>query len=1300
MNDSLPFSLSQREVWLDHRAHPGSPHLNIGGCCFLDGPLDRHRLEEALTRLVKESDALRLRPLPEGGQRLMERIDRVMEFHDLSDADHPAGPSEAIRQWWREAFRRPFSLEGDGPPWRVVLLRAGERRHGVMIQFHHLVMDGWGTSRVFQRWAEIYNALDAGKSPPPTDDSGYLRFIDESRAYDGSNAFHKDAAYWRERLPTPPPPLIEARHSADHDGPPPARLHTHLLPRDLYDRLERFAEGQGASVYHLFLAALVLYYGRVTGRRELVIGVPSLNRGGRRYKRTLGMFVGVLPLGVELPDDGNVGQLLREVGAALRGAYRHARYPLSALGRDLELIRHGRDRLFDLLLSFERQDYAVRFGEATLTEARQLFTGTARYPLALTVCEFHRDQPVELVLEASADAFAEGEPELLGRRLHHLLEAMTVAPETPLASLDPLPAEERLQLIDGVHAEVPQHASITPFITAFEHQAALRPEAVALLWEGGRLDYGELNRRANRLAHQLRTLGVERERIVAVAMERAPETVAALLAVAKAGGAFLPLDPDAPRERLADILQQSGAAALLTQRRWLRRLDGLHPRTVALDDDGGPLLERSLGDDSPTTPPAPNDLAYLLFTSGSTGRPKGVMIEHAALARRLAWLARAFAVTPADRSGQTTQLTFDPALIELLLPLTHGAAVALPPPGRQSAETLVRFAVEQGVTFIAFVPSTLSRFLTAAEGVEGLRLRVACSGGEALPPALAERFARRTGGRLFNVYGPTEATIFATAWACEPLTEGASPPVGRPVDDSRVYVLDEHLNPTPTGVSGEIFIGGGALARGYLGHPDLDAEAFLPDPFVAGGRLYRSGDLGYWGVDGNLHFVGRRDRQLKLRGYRIEPGEIEALLTAHPAVEAAAVQVVGDGERRALHAWVASANDHGLSSRELKKGLRQALARRLPDYMLPRGITLLPSLPEGAGGKIDYAALPTPKTTRENPAKRCASPRTPLERRLLALWEEVLEQRPLGIHDHFFERGGDSLAAITLLSGIDALSGRRNPLSLLTEHPSVAELAAALADTLGSRSLLVPLGDRDEGAPLYLAASGHGDALRLSPLADALDGAFSLRMLQPPLDGKEGEVLSIDGLAERYAELIQERALKEGAPPPLLAGFSIGGLAALETARRLGERGVPFRGLVLLDTAYPHWLMRRALPWRFSAWLVRNLRLQELTMNGRRLGSLFDDPGLNGQVRALRRFRPRPYHGPTTLIVSSGLSRWERWIFGPWEKLLGEEFTKHRVTGLHGTIFTSENVGELARLLRELETATHPTSPANEKRAL
>lgn len=1275
VGEGLALSLSQHEVWLDQRAWPGSAHLNIGGGAFLLGGLDVPRLREALALLVAEQDALRLAPLADGTQRLLSHVAPRLEIVDVG---HEADPLEAMRRWWHARMAEPFALDGT-PPWRMALLRAHDSLHGLTIQFHHLVMDGWGTSLVMQRWSALYNALESGEAPAPPTHRPYRQFVEESQAYRGSAAFARDAAFWRAQFPEAPAPLIERRHGRTHaPALPPARLAAQRLARPEYDELKAFAQLNGSSAFNLMLCALALYFARTTGRSDIVVGVPSLNRSGQRFRETLGMFVGVFALRVQVLCGMTVGQLIAAVGSAMRAALRHPRYPLSELARELQMIRNGRDGLFDVLLSFERQDYAVSFGAADLVDSRQLFSGAARFALGVTVCEFHADQDLELVLEGSAACFADGEMDLLGRRLWTLARSLMDAPGALVSDVPILPAEEQWALLQGLHKDVAQHDVTRSFVALFEHQAALRPDATALVWNGGSMDYAVLDRRANQLAHRLVALGAARDRVVALAVERSADMVLAVLATAKSGAAFLPLDTDAPLARLADILAESGAVALLAPPHQRDRLGGLHPQTLWLEADA-PLADAH--DPGPPAVPAPGDLAYVLFTSGSTGRPKGVMVEHATLSRRLAWLARTYAVDWHDRSAQATQLTFDPSLIELLLPLSHGASVALPPPGRVLPDALPAFAAAHGVTIMAFVPSTLSRFLDAAREQPGLRLRVACCGGEVLPPELAGRFVAETGARLFNVYGPTETAIFATAWECERRDDahgnanaGADTPlpVGRPVDDTRIYVLDADLRPLPFGVTGEIYIGGEAVARGYLNRPDLNAEAFLADPFRPGGRMYRTGDRGWLGSEGNLHFVGRQDRQVKLRGYRIELGEIEAALATAPGVHQAAVKLVERKGKAQLHAWVGGSADSA-------EALQQILRQRLPDYMIPSGIALLPTLAVAPTGKIDYDALALPETAADAAVQR--APASKIERELLAAWQEVLPQRPIGVHDNFFDLGGDSLAAVNILVGIEQRLGRRVPMYFLTEYPTIERLAAALVDAPGGGpGLMISLGRSDGGRPpLYLAASGHGDLLRFQNLARALEHSFELHMLQPPT---ADSISSIGDLAALYAQ----RIVANGGEPGYVAGFSVGGIAALETARLLRARGAPLRGLVLIDTVYPNAFWGRPAFWRLLGWCVRHLHVQELSMNGRRLGAMFSDPGLVEQVMALKGYRPGTFEGPSVLIKSSGLAGWDRFLFRAWRRQLTGPCKEGQVPGLHGSIFEASNVDALASAIaREIQ---------------
>ncbi len=1259
---TLPLSLSQREVWLDQRAWPDSTHLLIGGVGFFQVSIDPVRLEMALVHLVAENEALRLVPQQNGTQILLDHVNAKLEVIELDEA---VDLRQTAQDWWRQRTQMAFGW-GTEPPWRFALIRCGNGAGALIYQLHHLVMDGWSTATLTRRWSQVYNALQAGGRPVEAVAPTYRQFVEESNAYLESPGFERDAQFWQAQLPELQPQLIGHRYAAVPTLViAPAVLSRQSVPSADYQRLVQTAAERGSSAFNYFLAALVLYFSRVANRDTVVVGVPSLNRSGRRYRDTLGMFVGVLPVSVSVLPTLRVSELLASVGAAMRSALRHPRYPLSELGRHLELMRHGRDGLFDLLLSFERQDYLVSFGDARMVESRQLFSGMARYALSVTACEFQADQDLELILEGSSACFEDAELASLGQRLWHLVEQLMLEPDAGIDQIALLSPTEQDAVIHSFHAQTLRHDTPVAFITQFEQQVLQCPHAVALVWDGGALSYTELNQLAGHLAHRLVGMGAARDRIVGVAMARSVDMVVAILAISKAGAAFLPLDPDAPLARLASIVGESDAVALLVQDHDLERLAPLHARTVVTRwEDAQP----DAGRHDPLVVPQGGDLAYVLFTSGSTGKPKGVMMAQAALSRRLAWLSREYAVVPTDRSAQATQVVFDPSLIELCLPLIHGASVALPPPGRLTPKLLADFALRHGVTIMAFVPTTLSGFLDFAGNHADLKLRVACCGGDVLSAELSNRFLSETKARLFNVYGPTEACIFASAWACEPRPRDAVLPVGQAVDDTRIYVLSSNTQVVPVGVVGDIYLGGGAIARGYLNRPELDAEVFLADPFVPGKRMYRTGDRGWLAANGVLNFVGRDDRQVKLRGYRIELGEIEAALLALEGVRQAAVKLVTRFDKSVLYAWVGTTSGLGA------EGLQRHLRTRLPDYMIPAGISVLASLPSSAIGKIDYHALQDEEVPFKSSHTRAA---TGLEIELLKIWEDVLNIRPLNVHDNFFDIGGDSLAAVTVLVSTEKLVSAKVPLYLLTENPTVERLALALGQRQALPGPLVSFNAASTRVPMYLAVSGYGDLIRFKSLAKLLEPACDLHMLQPPMGHPVG---SMSDLAKVYAEIIEA----QGATPGYVAGFSVGGIAALETVRLLKDKGVAIRGLVLIDTVYPGRVWGSRLFWRLFGWLVRHLRLQELSMNGRRLGAMFNDSGLLGQVMALAGYRPRRFDGPIMLVKSTGLAGWDWFLFRPWRKLMGQNLTESVVTGLHGSIFEANHVDELAMKLIQI----------------
>lgn len=1258
----LPFSLSQQEVWLDQCAWPGSAHLNIGGAGFIDGPFNVEVFRLALERLVAESDALRLVPMTNGGQILLPNYQPSFQVVDFSNALQARA---AMRRWWQAWLPQPFLLDGEHPPWRFALLRHCENLHGLTIQFHHLVMDGWGASQVMRRWAEIYNRLIGGEPEPRREIPDYRRYIDESLEYRSSDVFRWDAVFWQQQLPSLGKPLFERRYEEVDNGVlPRAHLVHQSLSRATYNQLAEQVAKFSVTLPTFMIAVLAVYLARSCNQTAIVIGLPSLNRSGKRFRETLGMFVGVYPLVLEIDLESDVYQLLDRVSQAIRSAVRHQRYPLSELARHLGAIRQRRDSLFDVLFSIEREDFDLKFGEAKSSGAHQLFTGIARYPLGITLCEFQSGQDVELTLEASAAHFSRDEATALGRRLAHLMGVMARMPACPLADIEIVPPEEQQALLEASAPECCGQPVIDNYISAFQRQAMVAPNALALVWDGGSLTYAELDRWSTHIAQRLIAGGVLRDSIVAIAMWRSPELIASILAIGKAGAAFLPLDPDAPLARLSDNIQDSAAVGLMIQPVMKTRFAGLHRNTLCIE------LER-FGPNTKETAfslAGPGNLAYVLFTSGSTGRPKGVIVDHQGLARRLSWLSRRWEITPEDRAGQCTQVTFDPSLIEILLPLVNGASIALSPGGRQSPNTLGPFVTKFGVTFLALVPSTLRGLLDSLPGQGANRLRVACCGGEVLPPELLNRCLEETDIKLFNVYGPTETVIFASAWAIEEKAGEISVPVGKAIEGSRIYVLDKGHRLLPFGVAGEIYLGGDAVARGYVGRPELNRVSFFDDPFVPGGRVYRTGDLGWLDHQGNLHFIGRADRQVKLRGYRIELEEIEAELLAVEGVKQVAVRLLENGEKKHIHAWVAPAVQLGAER------LRQILAARLPDYMLPSCIECMPELPVLGSGKVAYDLLPASCNLRNGNTYRAAS--TPIESALLALWQTVLKIDRIGITDNFFDAGGDSLAAIDILAGIEALIGRKVSLFLLVENPTVEALAKAIFDSSDEifGKAMLNLRGRKGLIPLYFAASGHGDLVRFQALAERLIESCDFYMLQPP----ENEAVdSIDALANCYAEQIKANGL-----PGFLAGFSVGGVAALETARLLRDQGLSVQGLCLVDAVFPGKILRSAVLWRSLGWLAKHLQAEELSMNGRHLGALLQDRGLIRQVRAMGSYRVRPWSGKTTLIQSSGLHKWERWLFKPWYRSLQLVGPETIVPGLHGSIFEAGNIDALADAIK------------------
>ncbi|MBO4206896.1 non-ribosomal peptide synthetase/MFS transporter [Micromonospora echinofusca] len=1154
---TTPLSYAQERVWFMDQIAPGEAAYHIAIPLRVTGPLDVDRLRAALAALTQRHEALRTRfPADADGRPTVVVADTV----DVPLRIETAADETAAQALVDAAAMEPFDLT-DGPLMRALLVRLAADDHFLLISKHHIVGDGWSVDVLLRDLITCYH----GGEPPelPVQYGDFAAWEAEALAGPESRR-HVD--YWKQQLAGITPLELPL------DLPRPATQTYHgdfvefTVGREVTDRLAALTRDAGGTMFMTLLAAYHVLLARHSRQDDFAVGASVAGRSAPELENVVGMFINMLPLRADLSGDPTFAELLARTKRTVLDGFEHADVPFAKVVQEMGLPRDvSRSPVFQAM--FVLQNYEMGRFTSAAAGSDVSFRWT---PMELRATRFDFELHVVEVPEGlwgklvfNTDLFTRETVERIATRWDALLTSIVAAPQTPVSRLGMLGDQERALLTgawNDTTADFPAAATLHGLV---EEQVARTPDAPAITFEGRSVSYAELNAMANRIAHRLRAAGVGPETLVGVCAERSVELVAGLLGVVKAGGAYLPLDPEYPADRLAFMVTDAAAPVVLVQEHLRDVLPATDATVLALDD---PTLWADQPDTDPVATAGPGNLAYVIYTSGSTGRPKGVPNTHRGIVNRLDWMQKTYRLGADDAVLQKTPASFDVSVWEFFWPLQTGARLVLAKPGgHKDAGYLRDLLVAERVTTAHFVPSMLTVFL-GEEGIEACTAlrRVICS-GEELTLASAQDFtARFPHCGLHNLYGPTEAAIDVSSWHCAPaaLAGATSVPIGAPIANIRLHVLDDAGQPAGVGVAGELHIGGVGLARGYHRRPALTAERFVPDPFGTepGARLYRTGDLARWRATpdggGVIEFLGRIDHQVKLRGLRIELGEIESALRDCAGITEAVVIVREDtpGDKRLTAYLVGEAEP---------AALKTTLKDRLPEYMVPTAFVTLDVLPLTPNGKLDRKALPAPVVSREASVE-LVEPRTDTERMLAGMWSEVLGVPTLGIDDDFFDLGGHSMLATQVVAKIRRVneSGRAVGVMDLFQKRTIRELAAFIDGSGeqedGPRRLLYeltkPIPEAKRTLTYVCVPYGGGSAIVYQPLADALPAGHALYSLAIPGHdvGLDEAGLPFDELTTRVADEIVERIT---GPVALYGHCGVGSAITAEVARKLEAAG-------------------------------------------------------------------------------------------------------------------------------------------------
>jgi amino acid adenylation domain-containing protein len=1187
-----PLSAAQQRFWVLEQLHPEGGVQNISSGLRFARPIDPAKLAAAIRNVAAQHEILRARFRSTDGTPLQfSETSAVTELRTIDLRDKPDRERQAeFERAVRNEITAQFDL-GRDLPIRSTLFQLGQEGSVLLLVVHRIVCDRLSLKEILREVHARYNTrLDVARENST-----------EPRQYQEILGAHVEdpagLSYWSQQLTGAPAtldlltdrqrPALQTFSGASQNL---------LIEASAADKIRKLAHDSGASLFETLLAAYAVLLHRYSKQEDLVIGTRVSGRSGPEFVKIVGPLDNMLALRVGVSGGMSFYQLVTRVHEVIEGAVSHEDVPFESVVRELHLDRDmSRHPLFQVAISMQEVD-ARDFDlgpEAQIFEPEHF-----REELDLSIDVHDGGRELKIRFSYNTDLFDASTIERMTGHFRNLLESVAENPQLTVSRIPLMSTAERRQLLVEWNDTRVSYPRDIPLHHLIEEQVKKTPESVALVYESVQLTYRGLNHRANQLARFLRENGVGPNILVGVCAERSVELVIALLAAMKAGGAYVPIDPEYPKDRLETMLQDANPPVVLTQAHLLDRLPTGPAKVFCLDRDWS-SIESLSGENLPTTAEGKN-LAYAIYTSGSTGKPKGVPNVHEGIVNRLLWMQDAYQLTGEDRVLQKTPFSFDVSVWEFFWPLLAGARLVVAQPGgHRDPSYLVNLIAEQGITTLHFVPSMLGIFLEA-DGLDRCRsIRKVFASGEALPFELQQRFFERMKSELHNLYGPTEAAVDVTYWQCRPDDERTFVPIGRPVANTQIYILDALLEPVPIGVAGELHIGGIQLARGYLNRPQLTAEKFIPDPFAdtPGRRLYKTGDLARFLPDGNIEYLGRIDFQVKLRGFRIELGEIEAVLGECQGVLQAVVAVCEDhpGDKR-LVAYLLASPSVTLDWEAIKAEIKD----RLPEYMVPSRFLQVQQFPMTTSGKIDRKALPVPPLERSETV--IVAPRTEMEAKLATLFSDVLGVPSVGVTDNFFDLGGHSLLAARLLNHVKEVTGQQIPLSAMFRGATVESLARLIERPveINAEPVLVEIQRGTDGhLPFFAIVPPGEESLGYAMLARHMgpeQAVYKVQGHSPVTQGKRPYTEEeMEALSDEYITAM--RSLQFSGPY-CLGGFCDGTHIGEQIVLKLESQGEEVGLFAIFDT----WVMQHSqnrLLWKLHYYGLRLREMKDMSLSER-----------------------------------------------------------------------------------------------------